>query len=231
MSTLNSYLAGAAQFSRAQQRPWVTLTYAQSLDGSLTAVIGQGTAISGPETKQLTHQIRAAHQAILVGVGTILADDPHLGVRHAEGRDPQAVILDSWLRTPLESRVMRRASNLPWIFCKPEADPQRRAALEQLGARVLPVPTAAGGQLDLEKITHRLYELGITSLMVEGGAQVLRSFLAAGLFELLAITIAPRWIGGLPAVDGNALRSPALKDIRWEQYGEDAVLWALHQPG
>jgi len=229
MSTLDEYLRGEAAFSQAQQRPWVTLTYAQSLDGSLTAIAGQGTPISGPETKKLTHELRAAHQAILVGVGTLLADDPHLGVRHAEGPDPRPILLDSHLRTPPGARVLQRQSNLPWIFCHPEASPQRRTALEKAGARVLPVQPTASGRLDLAQILYRLYELEITSLMVEGGAQVLQSFLAAGLFELLVLTIAPRWIGGLPAVDGATLSSPPLRQIRWKQRGSDAVLWALHE--
>lgn len=227
MSTINKYLAGIPGFAARNSRPWVTLSYAQSLDGSLTAQIGQGTAISGPQSKQLTHQLRAAHQAILVGVGTVLADDPHLGVRHAEGCDPLPVILDSHLRTPLEARLLRRASNLPVILCSPQADKQRRAALEGAGARVLEVQQNPAGLLDLQLALGKLYELNISSLMVEGGAQVIQSFLEARLFEALIVTIAPRWIGGLPAVNGNALSVPPLREFTWEQYGADVVLWAL----
>lgn len=225
MTTLTNYLAGAAAFSRQCCRPWVTLSFAQSLDGSLAAAPGQRTPISGKETQELTHQLRAAHQAILVGIGTLLADDPLLNVRYAEGNSPQPIILDSRLRTPLKARLLQHSDNPPWIFCSPTADPQHRAALESAGACVFSLPQNSNGMLDLSAILAKLYEYNFQTLMVEGGAQVLQSFLAAGLVELLVITIAPRWIGGLPAILPNAT-TPALQNVLWEHHGADAVLWA-----
>jgi GTP cyclohydrolase II len=226
MSTLSERLAGAAAFSRRNARPWVTLSFAQSLDGSLTAVRGQSTALSGSESRQLTHQIRAAHQAILVGVGTMIADDPLLNARYAEGPDPQAVILDSHLGTPIQARLLRGKEHLPWILCAEDADAGRRASLEAAGARLLPIARGPDGRLDLRSVLFRLYELNISTLMVEGGAQVITSFLAAGLVELLVITFSPCWTGGLPALEGQRLPLLELQNVKWEQLGSDGILWA-----
>ncbi len=226
MSRIDDYLAEAAAFSREHRRPWVTLSYAQSLDGSLSAAPGERTRLSGDESRRLTHQLRAAHQAILVGVGTVQADDPLLTVRYAQGPDPRPVILDGQLRAPLQARIFHKQDNQPWVLCGPDASTAQRTVFEELGVRIIQTETTPNGRLDLHSALNRLYENGIVTLMVEGGAQVIRSFLEAGLVELLVITIAPRWLNGLNATEGLAFPLPQLRDVVWEPYGSDAVLWA-----
>ena len=100
-------------FAEEQGVPYVTLTYAQSLDGSIAATPGRPLSISGPVSMTLTHALRAAHDAILVGIGTILADNPQLTVRYLKGKDPQPVIVDSRLRCPLDARVLRHDPPVP----------------------------------------------------------------------------------------------------------------------
>jgi GTP cyclohydrolase II len=102
-------------------RSFVTLAYAQSLDGSITTERGQRYRLSGPEAMRFTHALRAAHDAILVGVGTVLADDPELRVRLVEGPDPQPVVVDSRLRTPATARLLTRPGRPLWIATVPPA--------------------------------------------------------------------------------------------------------------
>ena len=108
-------------------RSFVTLSFAQSLDGSITVKRGQFTAISGSESMHLTHQLRAAHQAILIGIGTALSDDPQLSVRLVDGQQPQPVVVDSQLRLPLTAKLFTQP-RLPWIFTTPEASEARQTS-------------------------------------------------------------------------------------------------------
>lgn len=101
--------------ARSSDRPFVTLAYAQSVDGSIALARGRRCTLSGPESLGLTHTLRACHDAILVGVGTVLTDDPELSVRLVEGRDPQPVIVDSRLSTPPGARLLGQAGRQPWI--------------------------------------------------------------------------------------------------------------------
>lgn len=211
----------------ASRRPEVTLTYAQSLDGSITVRRGESMVLSCSESLALTHELRARHDAILVGIDTVLVDDPRLTVRLVEGTDPQAVVLDSRLRTPLDARLLR-GSHPPWIATTEPADPAARQALEERGARVLPLPPNREGQVDLYALLQRFNELGVGRLMVEGGAKVITSFLAAGLVDRIVLTIAPILVGGLNAVANLAElddRSfPSVRNPRFEWLGETLVL-------
>jgi 3,4-dihydroxy 2-butanone 4-phosphate synthase/GTP cyclohydrolase II len=185
----------------------ITLAYAQSLDGSIARTRAAPLALSGPESLQYTHRLRAAHDALLVGIGTLLADDPRLTARGVPGGSPQPIILDTRLRTPPAARVFQHPKP-PIIFCAP--DTAIPAALAH--ARIERAPLA-GERLHLPAVLARLGELGIASLMVEGGAAVITSFLAAGLVSRLAITIAPVLVGGVRALDtllpDTRLASPA----------------------
>lgn len=228
-------LADAAQHRERLGRPLVTVTYAQSLDGSITAVRGSRLAISGPESLALTHQLRAAHDAIMVGIGTVLADRPHLNVRLATGKDPQPVVLDSHLRFPLgESRLQARC--LPvWVVTTENADRQKQQELEATGTRVLRVPADGRGRVGLKEVLERLAALGISSLMVEGGARVITSFLSEHFVDLLVITITPIMVGGLHAVEGllpangrgsaGADGFPRLQEMGYRRFGGDLVVW------
>jgi 3,4-dihydroxy 2-butanone 4-phosphate synthase/GTP cyclohydrolase II len=207
-------------------RPEVTLAYAQSLDGCLAAAPGRPTALSGPESKALTHRLRAQHDAILVGVGTVLADDPQLTVRLAQGDHPQPIILDSYLRTPPESFLASAHPRRAWIACLAEADPRRGDALRSAGAQLLPLPPGKDGRPSLPVLLEALQRGGIQRLMVEGGAQVLTAFLAQRLANRVCITIAPRFLGGLHAIQSPLAHLPPLQDIRYESVGADLIVWA-----
>ena len=219
------WLQDAEQLSRAQGRPLITLSYAQSLDSCLTAARGQETTISGPAALRLTHSLRAAHDAILVGIDTVIADDPQLTVRLVEGRNPQPVILDSRLRIPLHSNLLKRSDKLPWIFCRQDADPEKVSRLEQSGAQVIPVSVVSDERLDLDAVLAFLQKNQVHSLMVEGGARVIQSFLEKDCVDWGVITIAPIWLGGAAmALRLNNKELLSLDEPNFEVHGRDIVI-------
>jgi GTP cyclohydrolase II len=230
MDALLHDLAQARARKRPEGRPFVTLAYAQSVDGSISIARGQRSALSGPESLRLTHALRAGHDGILVGVGTVVADDPELRVRLVDGRDPQPVIVDSQLSTPVAARLLAQKGRRPWIgtttrACGPAAAPSlarpdhagdlrgdahdRRARIEARGARILQSVPQANGWVDLPALLHQLHAEGISHLMVEGGARIITSFLEARLVDYVAITIAPVFMGGLSAVGQLSVLTPA----------------------
>lgn len=216
------------QPSRRLDRPFVTLSYAQSLDGSITAQRGQPTAISGIESMRFTHQLRASHSAILVGIGTVLADNPSLTVRLVPGQNPQPVILDGQLRCPPDVSLMARH---PIIATLPTADFARQTQLEAAGAQVWRLPADTNGHVSLATLLPRLKEMGLHSLMVEGGSQVISSFLTTKLLDRVIVTIAPLYLGGLAAlspqtVAANGRLLPTLTHPHYHQLGNDWVLIA-----
>ncbi|MEM7333755.1 MAG: GTP cyclohydrolase II [Chloroflexota bacterium] len=217
--------AHSAPTSVNKNYPQITLTYAQSLDGSITLKRGQPLAISGKESMTLTHRLRATHDAILIGVGTLLADNPSLTVRHVKGDDPQPVILDSHLRTPPDARVIGLSSHKLLLFCKQDAAVDKMAALEQAGARVFPIRAADNGRLNLPDVLTTLKKEGINSVMVEGGSEVITSFLASRLVDRVILTIAPMFVGGLTAVHNlNTNTLPKLRNIQQEWLGKDLII-------
>lgn len=179
--------------------PAVTLAWAQSLDGCLTTEPGRGCQISNASSQRVTHRLRALHDAILVGVNTVLVDDPRLTVRLAEGPDPTPVVLDSHLRTPVAARVLRGSSTTAILATSEAACPSREAALREAGALVWRVPTVDGG-VDLARVLERLADRGVRSLMIEGGARVITSVLRQRLAHQVVLTISPRFLGGVRAV-------------------------------
>jgi riboflavin-specific deaminase-like protein len=211
-------------------RPFVTLSYAQSLDGSIALVPGVHLDLSSPPALVFTHRLRSAHDAILVGIGTVLADNPRLTVRLWEGPQPQPVVLDSRLRLPLTAALWQHPRPL-WLAAAADADPARRTALTARGARVLWLPRSADGGIDLTALLAHLAALGIRRLMVEGGSRVITAFLAARLVDLVAITVTPHLIGGLRGVQplGQSPQAPllALRQPCWTQIGPDLVVWGM----
>lgn len=227
MEQINQHLQEAAAHRQRTGRPYVTLSYAQSLDGSIAARPGRPLALSGSQSMALTHGLRAAHDSILVGIGTLLADNPRLNVRLVEGKDPQPIVVDSRLRFPPYAHLLRNC-RMPWIATSESADPERQAALEQIGALVLRLPSGANGWVDLSALLQHLGGLGINSLMVEGGAQIITSFLASRLVDQVVLTVAPMLVGGLRVMDylGQARTDcfPRLRQVSYQRLGEDLVL-------
>jgi 3,4-dihydroxy 2-butanone 4-phosphate synthase/GTP cyclohydrolase II len=216
-----------ARSTRRRAWPFVTLAWAQSIDGSLALEAGRGVPLSGAESLALTHAVRAAHDAILVGIETVLADDPQLNVRHWPGRSPAPVVLDSRLRTPPEARVLASAGpgRVVRLACTADADEARSLALSARGAHVLRLPAWSNGWVDLAALMDALGAAGVHRLMVEGGARVLTSFLRAALGDYAVVTIAPRFLGGLAAVGALAgARPPRFASVASHRLDDDVVL-------
>jgi len=221
-----AWLDERQQAARAAGRLWVTVSYAQTLDGSITVQRGQPLAISGPQCMALTHRLRAMHAAILVGIGTLLADNPRLTARLDNGApgplQPQPVILDSRLRCPPTAAVFQHIHQ-PWLAAVPDASQERRAALQSRGTQILTLPAGPAGGVSLPHLLDELQRRQVDSLFVEGGASVISAFLSARLAQALIVTIAPRLIGGQ-----NALVQPLdirLKNSQFQQLGEDWLIW------
>ncbi len=209
-------------------RPLVTLSYAQTLDGSIAAERGQPLAISSPESMQLTHEIRAASAAILVGIETVLADNPSLTVRLVEGANPRPVILDSQLRFPLTAKLLQRAAEL-LIFTTEEAPLQKQHALEAKGVTVVRLPADANGRVPLRPMLNHLRSLKLHTLMVEGGAQIIYAFLNERLVDNLIVTVSLQFVGGHAAVGGRLHDIPRIKESHQKRFGEDVVIWGVIQ--
>jgi GTP cyclohydrolase II len=205
-------------------RPFITLSYAQSLDGSIAGSDGHPLALSSPPSLFRTHSLRARHDGLLVGVGTVRTDDPQLTVRHAPGPSPQPIVLDTDLRTPSSAQIFQNARP-PWFVAGLPVSPARRAPLVAMGCRVFEEPRAEHGHVDLHSALGALHAAGLRSVMVEGGARLLRAFLEARLVDWLVITIAPRFVAGKPALPPGPGSLPEMRFHGWEPSGPDLIVW------
>jgi diaminohydroxyphosphoribosylaminopyrimidine deaminase/5-amino-6-(5-phosphoribosylamino)uracil reductase len=172
--------------------PFVTLKAALTLDGRMASQTGDSRWITGEAARVHAHRMRDRHDAIMVGIGTVLADDPALTVRHVRGRDPLRVVLDSTLLTPPDSQLGKSAHVVPTlIFHAPGADSQRAEALRRLGFTLLEVPRGERG-IDLWAVLRELGRRGVVRLMVEGGPTLHGALLDAGQVDWVALFVAPR---------------------------------------
>lgn len=218
------------QLSLARAAPdggsFVTLTYTQSLDGGIAT--GPQASLA-PESKQslvLTHYLRAQHDALLVGVDTILADDPRLNVRYCEGEAPRLVILDPLAQTPPDCRALAHAKQAPIIAVTAHADPARRAELAAAGAEILLVNADAEAGPDLKEIQGTLKHRDLRLLMVEGSPSIIHTFLKQQLVNYCVITITPQLLGGLRAIDGlRDTPSLSLTDCQYRTLGSDLIAY------
>ncbi|MGB6066550.1 MAG: RibD family protein [Desulfomonilaceae bacterium] len=229
MDFIRSFLTEAPSHRNKTGRPFVTLSYAQSLDGCISARAGEALRLSGRQSLTLTHQLRAGHDAILVGIGTVLSDDPRLNVRLVNGKSPKPIVVDSRLRLPLDCKLLNQNSHFPWIVAREEADSARREAIEASGAKVIVVPSNSRGQVNLTEMLRELGKRGINSLMVEGGSRIITNFLLDQLVDYLVLTVAPVLVGGLRAVSdlgqSDPARFPRLRNAGHQWLGEDLILW------
>lgn len=185
-------------------RPLVTLKLATSLDGRIATRTGASRWITGEEARARAHHLRASHDAIMIGSGTALADDPQLTCRlpGLEHRSPVRIVVDGRLRLPASSCLARTAREIPtWVITCAEADAKRRNALERCGVEVLTV-AAAEGHVDLSAAMATLGARGLTRVLVEGGGTLAAALLRARLVDRLVWFQAPLVIGGdgIPAV-------------------------------
>ncbi len=191
----------------AKNRPLVTLKVASMLDGRIATAAGESQWITGAEARRFGHHLRASQDALLVGIGTALADDPDLTCRlpGLESRSPVRIVMDSSLRLPVDGRLARTATEMPvWVACAPGADPGRQEGLAGKGVDVLEIPAGTDGRPAVDTLLARLAERGITRLLIEGGGTVAAAFLKAGLVDRIAWFRASGVLGG----DGLAAIAP-----------------------
>jgi diaminohydroxyphosphoribosylaminopyrimidine deaminase/5-amino-6-(5-phosphoribosylamino)uracil reductase len=210
----------------------VTLKLATSLDGRIATASGESRWITGPEARHAAHILRAAHDAVLVGVDTALADDPELTVRldNFKGRQPTRVVLDSRQRLPLAAKLVQTARAVPTcVVTTTEPDP----ALVEAGVTVIQVKAVGDGRPELEATIAALAARGLNRILVEGGGQVASSFLRCGLVEKIEWFRAPMLLGGegRPAVGALALSAladaPRFRRTEVRRVGED--LWESYE--
>ena len=178
-------------------RPFVSLKLASTLDGRIATRSGESRWITGPEARRVVHRLRGRADAVVVGSGTALADDPELFARRGERivHRPVRVVLDTRLRVPQRARLFRENPDRTWVLCARSAPARRRLALERLGVRVLPV-ALRGKRLDLGRSLQRLAQEGLRDVLVEGGGVLAAGLLGADLVDELHWFVAPRFIGG-----------------------------------
>jgi riboflavin-specific deaminase-like protein len=221
------YILEGKQQATGTRRPQVTLKWAQSIDGRIATSAGHSRWISGEESRTLAHRLRAEHDAVLVGVGTILADDPSLTVRLTSGDDPLRVIADSTLRTPLSATVLRSRPEMTLLATTGLALQAQEVAVRAMGADVIRLPDRAG-RVDLTALLEKLAARGIRTLLVEGGARLTTELLRLRLADRLVLFIAPKIVGsGVDAIGDLAIEriddALTLDQKSFETLGPDVV--------
>lgn len=174
-------------------RPFVSLKAAMSLDGRMNLANGSSKWITGIEARTEAHRMRAENDAVLVGVGTVLSDDPELTVRHVEGINPLRAVMDSRLRTPTSAKVIGHDGKCI-IITTEHSDPEKAKALTDSGAEIVRVKSA-GNHVDIHSALEYLAGRGILTLMAEGGPEILGAFLREGLADYMKLFIAPKIFG------------------------------------
>jgi len=177
-----------------QKRPFVTAKIAQSVDGKIALSSGDSKWITGPEARKRGHQFRSIYDSIMVGIGTVIADDPKLTARVPDKiKDPIKIIIDSTARLPPGSNVLKPNGNVILATAK-DPDPRRLQTLEAMGVKI--IETSDKGKVNLEELLIKLGELEISSILVEGGPKVLTSLLEKHLIDKLMVFISPKIVGG-----------------------------------
>ncbi len=223
-------ISGFAMVMR-ERRPLFRLKSASTLDGKIATATRESQWLTGPESRRAAHAMRGRHDAVMVGVGTVLADDPELTCRIEGFRSAPLVrlVVDSHLRTPLLSKLVRTAGESPlWIMHRNGADPSRKSALEKAGVRLIELPASPAG-IDLRAAAERLAQGGLTRILVEGGGTLAAGLLRADMVDRLAWFHAPGIIGGdgWPAAAGFGVTSlagmPRFVPVAQERFGDDML--------
>jgi diaminohydroxyphosphoribosylaminopyrimidine deaminase / 5-amino-6-(5-phosphoribosylamino)uracil reductase len=215
------------------KRPFVVLKMAATLDGRIATRTGDSHWVTGEAAREVVHQMRHAMDAIMVGVGTVTADDPELTARPAAGRgaDPIRLVLDSRLTMSKRARMLNQTSNVPtFVVCGPHASEMDRRRLSTSGARILQMPLKKD-RIDLNALMEQLGRMNVTSLLIEGGAQVAAGALSADIVDKVVIFYAPKILGGDDGVPicrgvGPAFMKDALalQDMSVQMVGEDVMV-------
>lgn len=210
-------------------RPFVAMKYAMTLDGKIAAHTGDSKWVTGEEARQHVHMLRKQYRAILVGIGTVLADDPMLNCRIEENVDPVRIVCDSKLRLPLTSQLVKTAKEIPTIAAYATADREKEESLRQAGVEL--IYAERDGQVDFEALMKELGQRGIDSVLIEGGGAIHGTVLTSGLAKKVYCYVAPKLIGGRDARspvegDGFAQMKEALPviDLEIKKLGEDLCI-------
>jgi diaminohydroxyphosphoribosylaminopyrimidine deaminase/5-amino-6-(5-phosphoribosylamino)uracil reductase len=216
--------------------PHVALKLALSLDGRIATRTGASKWVTGPEARAKVQELRARHDAVAVGIGTAVADDPRLTLRELSvesgARVPIRIVFDTHLRLPLHARLVQTAREVPtWVLAGTDAPEAAEQALTDAGCVVLRAPTSAEGRVDVTAAMRLCASQGIVSILVEGGAELAGSLLAARVPDELHAFVAPILLGprGRPgAVDwagpDTPTEAPRIMDPKWELCGRDAYV-------
>lgn len=211
-------------------RPYVALKYAMTADGKIACHTGASRWITGEVARHHVHQLRNKYAAIMVGTGTVLADDPELTCRIENGNNPVRIVCDTQLRTPLSSKLVTTAKEVPTIIATCCQEESRHKPYQEAGCQIWVVPSKNGG-VDLQALVHRLGQEKIDSVLVEGGGQLNWSLLQAGLVQRVYTYIAPKIFGGAAAkspVGGIGVDNPQqafqMRVVATQQLGEDFLL-------
>ena len=211
------------------KKPFVTLKTAMSLDGKIATSTGQSQWITSEASRRRVHELRDTHDAIMVGIGTVLADNPSLTTRIEGGKNPVRVIVDSQAKTPLKSNIVTDKQAKTIIAVTKNAPTARLVSLTSADVEI--IVTGDGAHVDLNLLMNELAKREITSVFVEGGGTLNFSLLEAGLVDKVYAFIAPKIIGGreaLTSVEGNGFKSlneaVNLKDIKIETIGDDVLI-------
>lgn len=212
-------------------RPFVCLKTAMTIDGKIATRTGASRWVASPASLRFAHHLRNIYDAILVGVNTVLIDNPRLDVRRVEKvKDPIRIVLDTFARAPLKSNVMNLSISKTIIAVGPKAPKQRIEALIRKGAEVLRIE-ARGGNIDIKELLKKLGEMKITSVLVEGGGEVNASFIDAKAVDKAYFNIVPKIFGGRTAktpVEGEGVKLPSqakwLKSVHVERIGDDLLV-------
>ncbi len=234
MTTFKKFIARKHKVSHGLKRPLITVSYAQSIDGSIAARRGYRLRLSSHASLAFSHRLRTLHDGVLVGIGTVLADDPHLNVRYVRGTHPQPIVLDSRLRYPLSARSLK-SKKRPWIFTAVHSKSRKQKLLQEQGAHVYVMPTDANGHVNINAAMTRIRELGIKKLLVEGGARIITSLFRHQFVDRYIVTITPTIIGGVHAIeqlitqhvdtDARPQQFPILHIAGHEQLGKDLTIY------
>lgn len=209
-----------------QNRPFIVCTFSTSLDGKIATNTGDSKWITNEQARNYSHKLRSHYQAILVGVNTVLKDDPHLGTRIKGKKDPLRIILDPSLKIPLESQVLRDSNVL--IITTLKHNKQKLAQLMQKGIQVLVV---SGDQISISELLLKLRDRKVISVLVEGGGKTIGSFVDSGLVDKIYAFFAPILIGGeqaISAIRGEGIskinQAITLERISYKKYGNNQLI-------
>jgi diaminohydroxyphosphoribosylaminopyrimidine deaminase/5-amino-6-(5-phosphoribosylamino)uracil reductase len=211
--------------------PFVTLKIAQTLDGKIATSSGESKWITGEKAREEGHRLRAVNDAVLVGINTVLKDDPSLTARIPGGRDPIRVIVDSKLRTPLNAKVItQKSSAKTFIAALDTMSKVNLVGLLDAGAEIL-LARGGSGRVNLKDLMKRLGSFGVTSVLIEGGAELNASALRSGLVDKVVMFIAPMLMTGrdsLCSIGGTSpmklAQSIGLSDVRARSVGKDMMI-------